>query len=233
MKKARDKLVHSSLYKKALGEHGGSVEAIESKFRNKGDLYWEKGKRLPYVIKEDSWNIHMHILLFGKYVPQAELEKLWNKITRKLFMETHAYYLKDVFYVYIDEADDANNGLFETLKYMYKPPTLKTAENYALYYDMTKGLILTTNRGSFRGASLSMKRGGRKPYCGVCGSELEYNIYAPRVTYEEAAQFITQQPEVEGSITGFFDHRPGIIWRPKGGPSTQEKNDGGTKNGRL
>ena len=127
---------------------GGLGYAIETKFSKKGDLYFRKNGQF-YIVPEDGFNIHIHGFAFCDYIDQKnrhEFSNLWSRAT-----DGRATY------GYIDLARRLGGAIGETIKYMFKPPSLHTPSNYGDYYENTRGIRLFATKGSFRKVSISKK----------------------------------------------------------------------------
>ena len=169
-----NRLRRSKLFSKACnGGIGGGLYSIESKFRFAGDSYVRSkdssdSKRIDY----DGWNIHIHALVFSKFIRQSHLSKAWFNATRG-----------NAFIVHIDEADTAGKGLYEAVKYCFKPMSLKTPENYAKFLKVWKGKPRYHTFGSFRGLGRDKRKG--KYVCPLDGKELLLESMSDRYEAEE------------------------------------------------
>ena len=143
-------LRRSKLFKEKVNHgYGGGLYSIETKFRKAGDVYInEKHPNRIKVVESDSWNVHMHLLILSKYIKQKDLAKAWFKASKGRS-----------YIVFIDEADTSGQGIYEAVKYCFKPHNLKTAENYAKYMLVWKGRRRWQTFGSFRNVRVEKRKG--------------------------------------------------------------------------
>jgi hypothetical protein len=146
------------------GDFGGGVYGLEVKFSRKGDVYTRCNGE-SYVIPETGFNFHVHAVVVSKYLPNKPngpvLSWMWQKATGGRAKRA-----------WVDEAKSWRHGLFETLKYCFKPPTLREPEYYVDFYEDTKKLRLYASFGSFHGVKLPEKEKGRYG-CRFDGAVLE------------------------------------------------------------
>jgi len=142
-----------------LGEFGG-VYGLEVKFSRKGEIYTRCNGE-SYVIPETGFNFHIHAVVLSEFLPQKVLSKLWSGATGGRAK-----------YVYVDEARFWRNGLFETVKYGFKPPTLRKPEFYVDFYEETKHLRLYAPFGCFQGVKMPSGEGKGRYSCRFDGAVL-------------------------------------------------------------
>jgi hypothetical protein len=218
MGQATTNLFRSKLVKDAFGEHGGGIWAIETKQRRKGQTYRKrKTGEISDPTPRDSFYIHVHGMIFSKYISKGKLSHTWRGVTKRLHKKTGSSLLKGLYKVDIDEAEVVYNGLFETVKYVTKPPSMKSAEDYAKYYETTKNMRLLRTLGSFRGPRLGVKGEPHVPHCGVCSEEIDKRQFGfETMDYETAVIYLDDQPLFNGRLVAhdpFF--KPELKWRKK------------------
>lgn len=123
--------------------------------RMKGGLYSIEIKK-----SRCRWNIHIHALVTGSYMHQAEISRLWQKITGAVIVD-------------IRKAWGIVNGLDYILKYIAKPPIFRDISDQDAYRKSMKGFRLIQDFGNlFR---TTTKTRFYCPDCGCCSWEcVEY-----------------------------------------------------------
>jgi hypothetical protein len=99
-------------------------------------------------------NLHIHALVYGHYVPQAAISKLWLKLTT------------DSPVVDIREARSAKKYLGYILKYITKPPKTKDPKRMAHLLLLLIGLRRIRTYGIFYNFPLASKDTCPCPFCG-------------------------------------------------------------------
>jgi hypothetical protein len=162
---------------KRFGDFGGGVYGLEVKFSRKGDIYQRCNGEM-YVIPKTGFNFHLHAIVVSDYLPNKNPKPIfswmWKKATGGLAKRA-----------YVDEAKSWRNGFFETVKYVFKAPTLRTPENYVDFYEDTKRLHLHASFGSFHGVKLPKREKGRYG-CRFDGAVLEKDSLS--ITRNEAIE---------------------------------------------
>lgn len=108
------------------------------------------------VNKGRGWNVHMHLIVEGGFVPQARLADDWYKITG------------DSMVVHIQHVRNPKAVLWHALKYVTKRPTLQTVRHEAEYNLVLKGRRMIQTWGSWWGEVLIV--GPPVVVCPRCGS---------------------------------------------------------------
>ena len=104
-------------------------------------------------------NLHIHALVYGYYVPQEYISKLWLKITG------------DSSVVFIKEVRGARKCINYLLKYITKPPKYEDYEKTAYYLDMMLGVRRIRTYGIFYNYPISKK--DTCP-CPICNGKLKF-----------------------------------------------------------
>lgn len=102
-----------------------------------------------------NFNIHAHIVVYGRYYPQNYLSKFWKKVTR------------DSFIVDIRRVKGKTHSVLGYLiKYIVKPCNFNDASDYAVYLKALKSVRRVHSFGIFYNTKLPEKdKFMRCPYC--------------------------------------------------------------------
>ena len=174
-----------------MGDFGCGLYGLEVKYSRPGDWYQRANGEI-YVIEQEGFNFHLHAIVLSKFLDNKrgyQVSKAWEKATggkAKI--------------AYVDEARSWRNGLFETLKYCFKPPTLRKPEYYVDFYEETKGMRLYNTFGSLRGVKLPGKKKGRYG-CRFDGSALEKDDLS--ITRDDALEIIKSRVIPKTSLDAY------------------------------
>lgn len=109
-------------------------------------------------------NLHLHSLVYGRYVPQGVISNLWLKIT------------KDSRIVHISAVRKKKQGINYLLKYITKPPKSDDPVGQALYLDVILGLRRIHTYGILYNCKISKKE---STPCPLCSGKLTYCGFHP------------------------------------------------------
>jgi hypothetical protein len=172
------------------GDVGGGFYGLEVKYANPGDVY-VNSRGESYVVKEAGFNFHVHAIVLSKFIPQKVLSIQWAKATGYRAC-----------YAWVDLAKSWRAGLFETLKYQFKPPTLKKAEYYADLYEETKGMRLYSKFGVFQGYKMEDRKKVRMG-CHFDGETLYRDEHS--VTRAEAKEIYLNRAVPKGFLDSYVE----------------------------
>lgn len=123
-------------------------------------------------------NLHIHALIYGHYVPQDTISKLWLKITG------------DSSVVWINEVRGAKRCINYLLKYITKPHKYKDPKDTAHFLDMMIGVRRIRTYGIFYNYPLARKDACPCPLCGgklrYCGTDEGRRIPKHALFFDEA-----------------------------------------------
>lgn len=108
------------------------------------------------------FNLHAHAIVFGEYVPQAELSKAWLKLTG------------DSQVIDIRRVKRRKIPLTYILKYISKPCKFDRPEDYVVYLKAIRGTRRVHSYGALYGIKPSESRKDRA-LCPQCGGFLRYD----------------------------------------------------------
>jgi hypothetical protein len=134
-----------------------SFKILLKKYRRelRGGLYSIEAKRTD----EGGWNVHIHILCEGSYIPQAELSQAWLKITGDSpVVDIRAVYSRV-------------EGLKYLLKYLLKAPDVKGCADE--YNEAFRGVRMVSAFGNwYNQARILEKEADNSPLvCPCCGGK--------------------------------------------------------------
>lgn len=105
-------------------------------------------------------NIHVHLLVYGPFIPQDRISDLWLRITG------------DSKIVDIRSVRSPIKCVNYLLKYISKPPCYQDPRKYAQYIDSITGVRRIHTYGIFYNCPLMKKESCP---CAVCGGKLQFN----------------------------------------------------------
>ena len=123
------------------------------------------------------WNLHVHILLYGHYVPQSQISSLWEELTG------------DSKIVDIRTVRKTRTALNYLLKYVTKPPNSEDPKETAYYVDLLIGLRRIHTFGIFYGRRLATRPSCP---CPLCGGKLKLSRFDPGPIVPENALFFAE-----------------------------------------
>jgi hypothetical protein len=110
------------------------------------------------------WNLHIHVLLYGHYVPQREISEYWEELTG------------DSRIVDIRAVKKPRQGVNYLLKYITKPKKFDNPKETAHYLNLLLGVRRIRAYGIFYGQGLLPKTGCP---CPLCGGKLQLRKFDP------------------------------------------------------
>ena len=128
-----------------------------------------------------SFNLHIHALVYGGFVEQRAISKLWLEITGNS-------YIVDIRWV-----RSAKRQVSYLLKYMGKPTALTEPEDIALYLEMITGLRRIHTYGVFYGTRLF---NGEGCPCPLCGGKLLFQTTDGGLRVPLGALFFSEAVEI-------------------------------------
>jgi len=126
-------------------------------------------------------NLHIHALVYGYYVPQDAISKLWHKLTG------------DSHIVHIKEIRGTRTHLNYLLKYISKPPKFKHPKQTADYLDLMLGLRRIRTYGIFYNYPLARKDSCPCPFC---AGKLRFLGFEPGTRIRKNALFFEEAFEI-------------------------------------
>lgn len=117
---------------------------------------------IEIVNKGKGWNIHLHAIIEGQYLPQDELSREWRRITGGSYI------------VWVTKFDRGVEGLRYILKYLLKSPCLSGQED--TYNAYMKGVRMFSFFGSWFPAKLIKTTFFKCPICGCVGWISEFEL---------------------------------------------------------
>jgi len=99
-------------------------------------------------------NLHVHMIVYGHYVPQEEISELWNQLTG------------DSSVVWINAIKKSSLAINYVLKYITKPPHSNNPKKLAKYLDLIIGLRRIRTWGILYRYPLASKDPCPCPFCG-------------------------------------------------------------------
>jgi hypothetical protein len=124
------------------------------------------------------WNLHVHALVYGHYVPQEDISNLWLKLTG------------DSRVVWIKEARGAQKYINYLLKYIAKPPKFENPKKAAQYLDLMLGVRRVRTYGIYYNYPLARKDNCPCPFCGgklgLCSFDVGLRIPSQALFFDEA-----------------------------------------------
>ncbi len=127
-----------------------------------------------------SFNLHIHALVYGFFIPQKLISDLWFRITG------------DSQIVDIRVIKSPKKAVFYILKYINKPPEFESPEMMALYFDSIVGIRRIHKYGEFYNYPLCKK----EPFpCPLCGSKLLFCSIDGGTMIPAAALFVEEAIE--------------------------------------
>lgn len=127
--------------------------------RLKGGFY-----TIEAVNKGRGWNIHIHVLYEGLFIPQSRLKRDWFKLTR------------DSLVVDIRKVWSPVGSLKYILKYLSKPPKVKGFEDE--YNDAFRGTRFVSSFGTWYKQAVEVEK--KEFICPNCGSRVWLSEFALR-----------------------------------------------------
>lgn len=112
-----------------------------------------------------SWNLHVHLIVFGPFVPQKELSDRWLEITGNSFVV-------DIRTVRRVEA------VLYLLKHVRKLPVLPGERPYSILYEVLRGTRRLHTYGCFYNQLPLVDRDNPPLRCPFCGHKLEFDGYS-------------------------------------------------------
>jgi hypothetical protein len=143
---------------------------------------WRRGKG-------KGWHCHLHILYVGQYFPQAELQEVWQSVTKDS-------YLVDVRPVKIRKGRPlAVAALAEIVKYTLKDHSLPAERLAEFEAAMRKhGRVIRTFGCMWGCRPKSEKK--KRVACAVCGCTVWFDVDAPRSGYDDSKWRVKAPPYI-------------------------------------
>jgi len=117
---------------------------------------------IKHVSDDLGWNLHIHILIDGFYVPHGVLSSLWHSITG------HSYIVD------VRREENSKSAFYHLLKYFLKTPIIKGSDEEDLKRQFNDAFRGSRNVMSF-GSMYNPIDEGAQPYhlhCPMCGHEV-------------------------------------------------------------
>lgn len=135
-------------------------------------------------------NIHVHILVYGFYVPQKAISDAWLKITG------------DSSIVWIKQIHSAKKCIGYLLKYVTKPQDTDDPKALARFLDLMIGVRRIRTYGIFYNYALVAKSSGPCPLCGgnffFCGFDDGRRVPKYALFYDEALMLVNAKENLNG-----------------------------------
>ncbi|RKX26309.1 MAG: hypothetical protein DRP45_03860 [Candidatus Zixiibacteriota bacterium] len=186
----RKRLAMLTLTKKSHPRYRPTSSDVRELFRNARKLinhFWPK--RLgcgAFAVMEigANWNLHIHVLLYGHYVPQSRISEYWNKLTG------------DSPVIDIRSIKKPGQAVNYLLKYITKPKKFNDPKETAHYVNLLLGVRRIHSYGIFYGQGLLPKTGCP---CPLCGGKLQLQKFDPGPMMPETARFFAEVFKMEDS----------------------------------
>lgn len=124
-----------------------------------------------------NWNLHIHVLLYGHFVPQSRISEYWEMLTG------------DSPVVDIRSVKKSRQGVNYLLKYITKPKKFNDPKETAQYLDLLLGVRRIRAYGIFYGQGLLPKTGCP---CPLCGGKLQLQKFDPGPLVHGTALFFEE-----------------------------------------
>lgn len=135
-------------------------------------------------------NIHIHILVYGFYIPQKTISDRWLKIT------------KDSPIVWIKQVDSARKYVGYLLKYVTKPQNTDDPKDLAYFLDLMIGVRRIRTYGIFYNCGLVPRISSGCPICGgifvFCGFDDGRRVPQYALFYDEALILVNGGENLNG-----------------------------------
>ncbi len=170
-----NKLMFLTLTKKTKYGEGELKEGIREflsqvrVFMNK--FYPSRHKSGAVVVLElgPSFNLHVHCIVFGPYIPQEVLSKSWEQIST------------DSFIVDIRAVGKLNGAISYLVKYITKPPHFEELDKYATMFVELYRVRAMRTYGIFYNFKVYKQDSG----CPICGGKFRFMGYRTAMDLEE------------------------------------------------
>lgn len=122
-------------------------------------------------------NLHVHVLLYGHYVPQNKIADLWEELTGNSRI------------VDIREVRGAKKGVVYVLKYVTKPKKFSDPKETARYLELLLGVRRIHTYGILYGGCLIPNAGYP---CPLCGGKLQFRGFDPGPSLPKTTLFFEE-----------------------------------------
>src|SRR4030067_709153 len=116
-----------------------------------------------------NFNLHVHCIVFGPYIPQEVLSRAWEQIST------------DSFIVDIREVRKLRGAVSYLLKYVTKPPHFTDPDNYVTMFVELYRVRAMRTYGIFYNFKVSKQDSG----CPICGGKFRFMGYRTAIGLEE------------------------------------------------
>lgn len=146
-----------ALDRRGHGDRADRLEAeyVEAEYQQFGGI--QRGKNIPFgelvdagiysvdikQVDTDEFNIHLHTLWDGAYIPQPALSKVWEDLTGDPVVDVRRVYDRD--------GDGLQEAVKEVVAYACKTPEFESVEDEVNYVQALKGKRMVQTFGELHG----------------------------------------------------------------------------------